>query len=313
MPLSRRDALRSLAGSAVTCLAATAQGTQPGLQPQLSFAFSLYGMKSLPLGRALRVCADIGYSGVELACMTAWPGDPVSLNRVQRRELRQQLLDLALDLPALMDNLKLLVPDSATNLERLKLLAELAHDLPREDGSLPLFETVLGGSPLDWEKNRDAMVAALGEWARIAQQAELLIAVKAHAMNAAHRPEHLAWLLQQVNSPWIKCAFDFSHFERQGLLLSDALRPLLPETVFVHVKDNVMHAGKTEFALPGEGTTNYREYLRQLSTGGYRGAVCVEVSAQVSGKADYNPIIAAERSYLNLQRAFEAAGVRART
>ncbi len=312
MRCSRRDALAML-GAGLWCGATGWPATRQ--VPTIPFAFSLYGMRSLPLGRALRVCADIGYSGVELVCMTGWPCDPVALTVSDRRTLRRQLVDQALELPALMDNLRLVgTPEiHRENQDRLKRLGEFARDLAGE-GPKPILETVLGGKPEEWDQVKQPMADALADWAAVAAAAGVVVAIKGHVMNAAHRPEDVAWLVRTVNSPWLKAAFDFSHFERQGMTIGGALRTLLADTVFIHVKDNrTLPDGKLEFALPGEGPTDYVEYLRQLVRGNYRGAVCVEVSAQVSGKADYNPIIAAEQSYLNLQRAFEAAGLRART
>lgn len=282
--------------------------------PSIPFAYSLYGMRSLPLMRALRVCADIGYSGVELACMEGWPCDPALLSPEDRMRVRNQLQALSLRLPCLMENLRLVVPaeQHRANLERIKLMGQLAYDLAG-DGPVPVVETVLGGRPTEWEQVREMMVAALASWAKVAEQSRVVLAVKAHVSNAVHRPDDLLWLLRQVDSPWIKAAFDYSHFERQGLPLAQSLRLLLPQTVFVHIKDNIRtEDGKVEFALPGEGATNYREYMKLLTDGNYSGAVCVEVSSQVFNKPDYDPIVAAERCYLQLRPAFEQAGLRAR-
>lgn len=314
MPMTRRSALACLGAGLAAWPTFSGAAETRRTAPGIAFAFSLYGMRTLPLTRALRVCADIGYSGVELACMTGWPCDPAALAAADRASLRRQLDDLSLDLPCLMENWKLVAPAEAhrANLDRLQVVAELAQDL-RGDGSPPLIETVLGGRPEEWPTVRDAMVLALGDWERVAEKSKVVIAIKAHVSGALHRPEDALWLVRQINSPWIKLVFDFSHFERQGLELRPSLRQMLPETVFVHVKDNVTTAdGKTEFALPGDGKTNYNDYLRQLVDGNYHGSVCVEVSAQVSSKPGYNPIVAAERSYLNLRGAFEQAGLRAR-
>ncbi len=314
MRMTRRTALAALgAGLAAWPAFATALEHRRAA-PGIAFAFSLYGMRTLPLARALRVCADIGYSGVELACMTGWPCDPVALAAADRTDLRKQLEDLSLELPCLMENWRLIAPAEAhrANLERLQVVAQLAQDL-RGDGLPPIIETVLGGRPEEWPMVRDAMAQALGDWERVAAKAQVVVAVKAHVSGALHRPEDALWLVRQLNSPWIKAVYDFSHFERQGLELRPSLRQMLPETVFVHIKDNAATAdGKTEFVLPGDGTTNYNDYLKQLVDGSYRGAVCVEVSAQVSSKPGYNPVIAAERCYLNLRGAFEQAGLRAR-
>jgi len=310
MASSRRKWLQTISGAlAAASLPAFATVPPAG---DIRLGFSLYGMKSLSVAQGLKICADIGYSGVELPLMPDWPCDPARLSRAERGEIRARLNDLSLDLPSLMENLLLVVPDEKhqANLERLKLAAALAHDLVPD--SPPLIETVLGGRPEKWDEVKGQMVDALGEWARVAAGAKVVVAIKAHVFNALHTPEDALWLVRQVGSPWIKLAFDYSHFERQQFALKDCVRTMLPETVFVHVKDNVTIDGKTEFALPGEGATNYTELLQRLKTGGYRGAVVVEVSAQVSNKPGYNPLIAAERSYLNLRPAFEKAGLRAR-
>lgn len=318
MHVTRRHALQLLAGglgAGFLCRGSSARTSAGQLQRRnIPFAFSLYGMRSLPVDRALRVCADIGYSGVELACMAGWPSDPELLTAADRKTLRMQLDVLSLDLPCLMENLRLAVPadEHRRNLERLRHVTQLAQDL-RGDGQPPVIETVLGGRPQDWPMARHAMLAALGDWEKVAARAQVVLAIKAHVSGALHRPDDTLGLVREIRSPWIKAVYDFSHFERQGMELRPTLQTLLPETVFIHVKDNITTPdGKIEFALPGDGLTDYREYLRLLREANYEGAVCVEVSAQVSGKPGYNPIIAAERCYLNLRGAFEIAGLRAR-
>jgi inosose dehydratase len=279
----------------------------------IHLGFSLYGMKSLPLAEGLKICADIGYSGVELPLMPDWPCDPAKLSRQDRTQLRRRLDDLALDLPALMENLPVVVPaeQQKSNLERLRAAAALSHELVPD--APPLIETILGGRPNEWDNLKQPMVDALGDWERVAAAAKVVIAIKAHVSNALHTPDDALWLVRQLGSPWIKLAFDYSHFQRQQLALKDCLRTMLPQTVFVHVKDNLTVDGKTEFVLPGEGQIDYVEYVQLLKSGGYRGAVVVEVSSQVSNKPGYNAALAAERCYLNLRPAFEKAGLRART
>lgn len=311
MSISRRTALQILAAGLAFPATQFVQAAAPA---RIRFAFSLYGMKSLPVAQALKICADIGYSAVELACMKDWPCDAATLTIADRKSLKSQLEDSALELPCLMENLGLVVPDAqqATNLERLKLVAELAHDLTVDGEHVPVIETVLGGKPDQWNELKPRMVEALGDWERVARRTQTVIAIKAHVSGALHRPDDAVWLVLQIDSPWIKLVYDYSHFERQGLPLKATLTRMLPDTVFVHIKDNVSNNGKPEFALPGEGATDYGEYLQLLRDGGYRGAVCVEVSSQVSNKPGYNPIVAAEQCFLRLRPVFERAGLRAR-
>ena len=112
---------------AATAAASLGARTLTAAQPRsIGFGFSLYGMKSLPLNEALTTCAANGYSGVELAAMPDWPCDPLKLNSADRRNLRGKLTDLALDLPAVMENLPILATGKAAqdNLDRLKRAAE---------------------------------------------------------------------------------------------------------------------------------------------------------------------------------------------
>ncbi len=66
------------------------------------------------------------------------------------------------------------------------------------------------------------MVDRLGQWSEVSKQLSATIAVKAHVSGTAHRPEHLRWLLDQVHSPSLRAAFDYSHFQLRGIELRDA-------------------------------------------------------------------------------------------
>ena len=309
MPLPRRTILSlAIAGAASVLGGKSLLAVAPA---RIGFGYSLYGMKVLKTFDALRICADIGYSGVELACLKDWPCDPVLLKKADRDAMRAELTDLALDLPCLMDNLTLLAPQDRhqENLERLKRACELGHDLSPD--AQPLFETVLGGKPDEWVTVREKMVERLRDWEKVAAAHKTIVAVKAHAFGALHTPKDAKWLVQQLNSPWIRLVFDYSHFQRQQLALKESLAEMLAETVFVHVKDNIKSGDKTEFALPGDGgDIDYAEFLSLLVAGGYHGSVVVEVSGQVSGKPGYDPIAAAKHCYAKLQPAFVKAGLR---
>lgn len=111
MGYCRRTVLKQMGLAACGSVWAFRCGQARELAAPLAFGFSLYGMKSVPLPRALKACAEIGYSGVELACMKDWPCDPDVLSREDRDRLRKQLAEYAIDLPCLMDNLTLVVPE----------------------------------------------------------------------------------------------------------------------------------------------------------------------------------------------------------
>ncbi len=282
-----------------------------------SFGFSLYGMRSLKLADAVKACAEIGYDSVELVANAGWPCDPEKFSDNQRRQLRAVLNDHGLSVCGIMENLPLAVgdPRHRQNLDRLKAAAELGHAIT--PGSIPVIETVLGGRPADWEKLRGPMAKRLQDWAKVAEDTRSIIAIKAHVGGALHTPEDAVWLMQQAKSPGIRLTYDYSHFQLWDFDLEESLKPMLPSTVFVHIKDSRGQRGGFRFLLPGEGSQDgnaidYTAYFSMLRSSGYTGPVCVEVSGQIHGQKGYDPIAAAKTSYTNIAPALEQAGLRPR-
>jgi inosose dehydratase len=302
--LTRRDWLR---GVSTLALAGAAEAPSP-----IRFGFSLYGMKTLATADALRVCAEIGYDGVELALMPGWPTEPKRLSAEDRRDLRKRLADSGLALVGLMENLSEPAEEAVHrgNLERLRAAADLGQAL--SPGEAPVIETILGGKPAQWDMVKGRLAERLRAWAKVATAAKTVIAIKPHVANALHTPEGARWLLEQVESPWLKLAFDYSHFVLRGLPLARTLAELIPHSRFIHVKDAKGNAGKFEFLLPGEGTIDHAEYFRLLRKEGYRGPIVVEVSGQISGRPGYLPGAAARRSYAALAPALRKAELRSR-
>ena len=191
------------------------------------------------------------------------------------------------------------------NLERLKAACELAHAL--SPGLPPVIETTLGGKPAQWQRIKHPMADRIHSWARAAENSQAIIAIKPHVGGALHTPEGARWLLDQVNSPWIKLVYDYSHYELRGYDLEPTVRALLADSVFIHVKDSSGDPGKVKFLLPGEGRVDYTEYFKLLRKLGYGGAVVVEVSCQIHGRPGYDAVAAAKQSYATLAPARKQA------
>jgi len=263
----------------------------------IGFGFSLYGMKSLKPVDALRHCADVGYDCVELPAMPDWPGAPSAFGAEDRKRFRDGLVEYNIRLSALMENIVLLAEPAIhdKNLVRLREAAELGQEL--NPTAPTIIETVMGGKPAEWLEVRNRMVDRLGDWARVGDQTNSIIAIKAHISGAAHLPEHLRWLLDQVKSPSLKAAFDYSHFQLRGLDLKDSWEKLASETVFIHVKDSQGDQQKFQFVLPGEGSIDYVSYLKTIRESHYKGDVVVEVSGQIHSRPGYDPLAACKKSY----------------
>lgn len=302
--LQRREFLAAVAGA----IAAPTLGL--GDSPKAarpSLGFSLYGMKTLPLDVALKTCAEIGYQHVELALNAGYATEPAAFSSESRKATASTLKQLKLDLPCLMVMMNLTADDKA-HADALQLIAtagQMARDLvPAQP---PILETILGGSPAKWDQQKSGMVDRLRDWASAAEKAKTAIAIKAHVNSAVNSPDRLLWLLNEVKSPAIQLAYDYSHFETQGIDMEESMKLLLPQTKFIHVKDSQGDVSKFQFLLPGEGRTDYVKYFSLLRQHGYMGPVCVEVSGQVFNKPNYDPVTAAKQCFGFLSSALTKA------
>ncbi|MCH2202871.1 MAG: sugar phosphate isomerase/epimerase [Fuerstiella sp.] len=265
--------------------------------PTIGFAFGTYGMKSLTTSEALRVCAEIGYDGVELALMQGWPTEPSLLTKQKRSEVRRQLTDLQLAVPSLLEDLRCLGTDEqhSTNLEKLKRATQLAHDLsPSSPASV---QSTTGGTVAQWEQSKDRLVEQLSDFAEIGESTGTVICFKPHVAQAVHNADRAIWIHRRIGSRWLKIVYDYSHLFLEGLTLAGSLKQLLPIAHHLQIKDSRGTPDKYEYLLPGDGETNYSELFSILKDTQFSGFVAVEVSAMVHKKTDYDPVATARLCY----------------
>lgn len=314
-PLPRRHFLKRCAGGLAAATLSHARTPGAVAAPaanarETSLGFSLYGMRTLSLVTALDVCARTGYDAVELPVMPGWPADPRGLSAADRRTVREKLAESGLALVSLMEDAPLAVEAAVhrQQLDRLRSAAELGREL--SPAAPPLIESILGGKPDEWPKLKNSFVDRLGDWARVAEEAKTVVAVKPHRFGAMNAPDQAVWLVEQVGSDRIKLVYDYSHFQHRDLPLADTLRTLLPEARFIHVKDARLENGQVRFLLPGDGETDYQDLFSRLREHDYRGCVCVEASGMIHGQPGYDPVKTAEHCYANLAPKFVQAGLK---
>lgn len=263
-------------------------------------------MQSLPVDDALAAIRKIGYDGAELCCIPEWPSEPAKLDASARRRIRE----CGLPIPSLIESFNLLAAEPARLAVpgRIRAAAELAHDIAPKNP--PLLQTVLGGRPGDFEKNRDLMADRLAEWTAVAQENKIRLAVKAHALQACDTPAKLLWLLDKVHHPALSAIYDYGHFEPAGLGIEETMDVLLPRSAFITVKDSKLVNGKTQFLLPGDGSVDYRRYFRKVKQMNWKGWVLVEVTRQLQTQPGYDGMEAARHSYANLTPVLHSLGLR---
>ena len=299
--LTRRALLPLLALPVLPCRSST--------RPTIGLNTGTYGMKSLKTADALRTLAEIGYDGVELALMPGWPTDPATLSAGDRLEIRHILQDTGLAVPSLMESLSMdgTPRNRAYHHERLRLAIALAHDL--SPSALPVIETVLGHKSAEFDQVKSSMADELAAWVKLAEEGDVTICFKPHADQAVDMPDRALWLLKQVPSPRLRIIYDYSHFVVQGLSLEESLRPLLPYTSYIAVKDAAGDRDKYRFLLPGDGHIDYVAYFHLLKELGYHGFVGVEISSQIHSKPGYEPVPTARLCYSRIAQALQKAGI----
>jgi inosose dehydratase len=305
--MERRNLIRVLAGGAAAAVVAhhPLGGADKEAPRKPLLGFKQYGMKQIPFRDAIRHTAMIGYKALELTLMPTWDTEPRLLTRADKSDIRKMIGDLGLELSALMESLRLVGPnvDKQAHLERLRVAAELAHEL--SPGPPAMIETAVGGRSRAWEQTRYEMLDQLGVWAKTLEPLKTVLAVKGHVGNALDTAERMLWMFDQVTSPWIKMGYDYSHYKIKGQDMRKTMHQLVGRSAFIHVKDSIGTEDNYRFLLPGDsGEIDYREYARILGEIGYRGPVLAEVSAQIFNRSGYNGLAAAKRCWENLAPTF---------
>ena len=301
-PSDGRIGRRAFLGSVAAAAGFAAQET-------VGLGFGTYAHQMLRWEDSIELIGRTGYDGLELAVLPDWPSEPRRLSRTDRGVLRARLDDMGLQLPALLDNLRAADPvlSLADNLDRLRRAIELGRELsPRTP---PVFETVLGRAPDEWDEVKNQMVDEIGAWTRAAADGQTVICFKPHVSHAVNDVARSLWLVGQIDSPYFRCTFDYSHLWLAGLGLTESLDALLPVSSYVHLKDAERADGRYRFLLPGDGETDYPELFRGMARHGYGGFATVEVSAQIHRRPDYEPIAATRTCYERMAAAMEMAGL----
>lgn len=286
----------------------TTRSVPPDAGRRCSLGFSTYGMKAVTTERAVSVLSEIGFDAIELAVRSGWDADAAMLGAERRQSLRERIADSPLRLTSLMEHVyPTNEKQQAIALERLKLAAGVAHDLAPE--APPLIQTVLGNG--DFQNLKSQIRDRLGQWIRIADESETVIAVKPHRGGVVSKPADAVWLFDQLGNPArLRMVYDYSHYAYRDLSLEQTIDQSLPYVAHVAVKDAFQKDGRVVFDLPGAtGSINFADLIKRLFEGGYRGDFNCEVSGMVSNQPGYDPIQAAMTCYRNMSAAFERSQV----
>ena len=277
----------------------------------MKIGYSTWGMPTLPIDTVLEHLAALGFDGVELTVIPGFSTELDTLDSAERKRIRQLLDRHGLDLPAVAAHQPMLSTEDdvhAENWRRLTASAGLCVDLAGTDG-VPVLNTTLGSNPNEWNSQQNLILERVGALVDYCTSREVVLAIEPHVGDGLNSPERSLWLLEEINSAYLKLNFDISHFEVQGMSTAQVVQLLAPHSAHTHVKDQRGLVPDYEFLIPGEGPFDFVEYLKLMQKAGYDGYITAEVSMQVQGRPDYDPLGAAELTYATLGSAFRQAEI----
>ena len=277
----------------------------------MKLGYSTWGMPTVPIDTAIPHLAQLGFDGIELTIIPRFTTELSTLDTAERKRISSLLKQHNLALPAIAAHSSLLETDQeahAKNMWRLKGGVDLAVDLA-QNGELPAVNTTPGGKPDMWDTKKEFLAERLGELVDYGESRGVTIAMEPHIGAIIDTPDKVLEFLDIVNSPYLKVNFDISHFDIVGMSTEETVSALAAVSAHTHVKDQRGIHPDFEFLIPGEGTFDYVDYLKQMQSHEYDGFITAEVSFMVQAREDYDPLAAATLSYETLSKAFVDAGI----
>jgi sugar phosphate isomerase/epimerase len=277
----------------------------------MKIGYSTWGMPTIPVDTFVPFLARLGYEGIELTVIPGYTIELSLLDAAERQRIARMLKEYHLELPAIASHTSMVERDpdtAARHWARLTAAVDLAVDWAL-DGTPPAIDTNVGGAPEQWDGLRSLMIERVSELVRYGEQRGVVIAIEPQVGSMLDTPARVLYLLDAIQSPYLKLNFDISHFNVMGIPIVESVAALAQHTIHTHVKDERGVVPNYEFLIPGEGEFNYVAYLEAMRAQGYDGYITAEISIMVQRRPGYDPLAAAEQTYRTLARAFEQVGI----
>ncbi|MBM3264161.1 MAG: sugar phosphate isomerase/epimerase [candidate division Zixibacteria bacterium] len=277
----------------------------------MMIGYTTWGMPQTPVDIFMPYLAELGFDAVELTVLPNYTTSLDALTPTERRRIKAMYEHYDLFLPAVASHRSLLDENPEAhrvNMDILKRAIDLCAEWSDGKGH-PVMDTVLGGTPEDWDTKHAFILDRVGELTHYAEKCGVVVGMEAHIGAALDTAEKSVRLVEEINSPYMRLNFDISHFDILGMSIEEAVRLMAPYAAHTHVKDQRGRVPDYEFLIPGEGDFDFVAYLKAMHTAGYTGSITAEVSYMVQRRPDYDPLAGAALCYRTLDHAFETSGV----
>jgi len=288
----------------------------------VSYAGAWRGQAFLPIEDVLERASELGYDGIML--MAKRPHvSPLDYDSDARKQLKEIIEELGLEIACLAGYVDLtagierqMAPMMEIHAVYIRELARLASDL---GASVIRIFTGLDREGVVFDKQWEACVQGLKLAARHAAELGVTLAVQNHHDLAVHH-DSLRWMLEEVDEPNCKSAFDAWAPALQGLDgdgMKEAVEVMAPFMVHTTAADyvrlprysyeqthtNYSHRLDDARAVPmGEGFVGYPSFFSALEEAGYQGWIAYEMCALLRGGGELENLDACARTFLEYMK-----------
>ena len=282
------------------------------------------GQATLTVDEFLVKASELGFDGVMLAAKRPHVS-PVDYDDDARKKLRARIEELDLDLVCLAGYTDFTAGTDKAGIPNVEIqalyvgeLARLAHDLGTN-----MVRIFTGyerpGQPYD--KQYALVVEGLKMAGKLAANYGVTLAVQNHHDIALHH-DTMKWLLDEVNLPNVKAAFDCWSPTLEGLSpeeISNAIRIMQPYIVHTTTADykelprfryelentNYVKTLSQMRAVPiGEGFLDYKSFIAALKNIGYQGYIAYEMCEVLEGGGDIENLDRCAKIFLEYIKQF---------
>ncbi len=282
------------------------------------------GQATLTVDEFLLKAKELGYDGVMLAAKRPHVS-VLDYDEAARQKLRARIRELGLDLVCLAGYCdftagvdKAGIPNVEIQATYIGEMARLARDLGT--GMLRVY-TGYERPDVPYDKQYALVVEGLQIAGKLAAKYGITLAIQNHHDIALHH-DAMKWLLDEVNLPNVKAAFDCWSPTLEGLTPEEikkaiyTMKPYIVHTTTADYKElprytyeinhtNYVRQESQMRAVPiGEGFLDYKTFLNTLKEIGYQGYITYEMCEVLEGGGTVENLDKAAKIFLEYVKQF---------
>jgi sugar phosphate isomerase/epimerase len=291
----------------------------------VSYMGAWRGQALLTVDEFLLKAKELGFDGVELSAKRPH----VSLldyDDDARKKLRDRIKELGLDLVCLAGYNDFSAGVDKSGIPNVEIqaiyigeLARLAHDL---GSSMVRIFTAYERPDLTYDKQYGMLVEGLQMAGKIAARYGVTLIIQNHHDMALHH-DAMKWLLDEVNLPNVKAAFDCWSPSVEGLSsaeLKKAVHTMKPYLVHTTTADYeklprfkyetslvnyIPMLAQNKIVPMGEGFIDYKTFINTLKEIGYQGYIAYEMCAEMKGGGSVENLDKSAKAFLEYVKQFK--------